>query len=237
MDTREHLEIPAALPDGIRRLGRPAPAAIECPTGQSQRHPAWRPGVLQGNQPSARVPCPATCPRSRGSGCSSTNDQFGDGRITRVHMSFFTDKWHHQILGWGRELNRVAIGYLNPQHGGPAAGKSRVRLSALGPGKHNLDVRIVERKLTEPRLLEGRSQDPDRRTLGRPRHRRAPRIPARPGLDRERRRWHARPVTLEKLGCTSSPDIRVDIRANTRRLLSARSPAPEGPAAPCDWPP
>jgi len=148
-DTRGHLEIP---PHSLTAF-----AAWEDLTG-SDRVPYGGnpndipPGVpvfSKGDNPAGHVFLSGYISDKSGQRLFFTNDQFGDGWITRVHMSFFTDKWHHEILGWGRELNRVAIGYLNPQHGGPAAGKSRVRLSALGPGKHSLDVRVVERKLTE----------------------------------------------------------------------------------------
>lgn len=41
-----------------------------------------------------------------------TTDQFGDGRITPVEISFFRDHWGHTILGWTSDLNGVYIPYL-----------------------------------------------------------------------------------------------------------------------------
>jgi Putative peptidoglycan binding domain len=77
----------------------------------------------------------------------ATNDVHGDGRIDYVDISFFSQQWGHTVQGWGRELNRTQIPYLDGSLGRAAAGRQRVRLSALRPEKHNPDVRILERKL------------------------------------------------------------------------------------------
>lgn len=77
----------------------------------------------------------------------ATNDVHGDGRIDYVDISFFSERWGHTVLGWGRELNRTQIPYLDGSLGRAAEGRLRVRISALRPDKHNPDVRILERKL------------------------------------------------------------------------------------------
>lgn len=41
-----------------------------------------------------------------------TTDQFADGRITPVRLSFFRDNWNHYIRGFTRDLNGVGIPYL-----------------------------------------------------------------------------------------------------------------------------
>lgn len=46
-----------------------------------------------------------------------TTDQFNDGRITPVRLSFFTDHWGHFIRGFTRDLNGVGIPYLLDKKG------------------------------------------------------------------------------------------------------------------------
>jgi hypothetical protein len=157
-DTREHLEIPALLPSAFDAWQDLTGGDRVTYGGDPNDIPPGAPVFSKGDNPSGHVFLSGHISAKSGKRLFFTNDQFGDGRITRVPISFFTNHWHHEILGWGRELNRVAIGYLNPRHGDAAAGKYRVRISALGPGKHNLDVRIVERKLTELGYSRGEHQ-------------------------------------------------------------------------------
>lgn len=82
---------------------------------------------------------------SIGGGMCISTDAAGPGKNARININELTRRWGLNFQGWTEDINGVRV--YDSKAGKPAAGWERVRLTALGPGKRNKDVEVVERRL------------------------------------------------------------------------------------------